>query len=164
MTYRVGPADAARALTEIGRRREQVVRRAVIPTWFWWTIGVLMVELAAAVESRRGVLLGIGIAVFVAGLLVSTVRMVLRTALSAPPRNDLTDPPTVLAMVIAIMTFVAVVVGATLGVGFSLQAAKVSHPVTITVSVTALLLAFGGPMLMRYLTRVMLVSRPWGNG
>ena len=33
---RIEQADAARALSEIGRRREQVIRRRVIPGWFWW--------------------------------------------------------------------------------------------------------------------------------
>ena len=37
MNDQIEPADAARALSEIGRRREQVIRRAsTVPGWYWW--------------------------------------------------------------------------------------------------------------------------------
>jgi hypothetical protein len=57
MDDRAEPADAARALGEIGRRREQVIRRAMraaFPVWYWWTTAVLTVALAASFEYRRG--------------------------------------------------------------------------------------------------------------
>lgn len=59
MNDEIEAADAARALTEIDRRREQVIRREVLPGWFWWAYAVLFIALAASVESGRGVLLGI---------------------------------------------------------------------------------------------------------
>src|SRR5438128_12695366 len=85
----IEPSDAADALSEIGRRREQVIRRAqreVFPGWFWWANAVLMIALAAAVESRRGVVLGIGIALFVVGSLVLNVPAS-RASRAAPPRR-----------------------------------------------------------------------------
>ena len=51
MTDQVRPEEAARALTEIDQRQEQVIRLAVIPTWYWWAIAVLMVTFAAAGEG-----------------------------------------------------------------------------------------------------------------
>jgi hypothetical protein len=56
----VRPEEAARALTEIGQRQEQVIRLAVIPNWYWWAIAVLMVAFAAAVDTRPGLVVGIG--------------------------------------------------------------------------------------------------------
>ena len=46
MTDQARPEEAARALTEIGQRQEQVIRLAVIPNWYWWAIAVLMVAFA----------------------------------------------------------------------------------------------------------------------
>ncbi len=43
MTDQVRPEEAARALTEIGQRQEQVIRLAIIPNWYWW----------ASVRGRR---------------------------------------------------------------------------------------------------------------
>ena len=54
MNDQIDPADAARALSEIGRRREQAIRRAAIPRWFWWATAVLTIAWAADTESQRG--------------------------------------------------------------------------------------------------------------
>ena len=56
MDDQIDPADAASALSEIGRRREQVIRRAAIPGWFWWASAVLTIALAADIEFLRGAL------------------------------------------------------------------------------------------------------------
>jgi hypothetical protein len=60
---------------------------------------------------------------------------------------------------IAILGFVAVTVGASLAIGFILKASGVSYAATISVSVTAMMLVVGGPMLMRYLQGLMLANR-----
>jgi hypothetical protein len=151
----VRPEEAARALTEIGQRQEQVIRLAVIPTWYWWAIAVLMVAFAAAVETRQGLAVGIATAVFVAGVLATTALVVFRAVRRAQPRNDLLGP----GGVVAILGFVAVTVGVSLAVSFSLRASGVSYAATIGVSVTAVLLVVGGPMLTRHLKGLMLANR-----
>jgi hypothetical protein len=55
--------------------------------------------------------------------------------------------------VVAILGFVAVTVGVSLAVAFILKASGVSYAATIGVSVTAVMLVVGGPMLMRHLQR-----------
>jgi hypothetical protein len=151
----VRPEEAARALTEIGQRQEQVIRLAVIPNWYWWAIAVLMVAFAAAVDTRQGLVVGIGTAVFVAGVLTTTGWVVLRAVGSAQPRNDLLGP----GGVVAILGFVAVTIGVSLAVAFTLKAPGVSYAATIGVSVTAVMLVVGGPMLMRHLQGRMLANR-----
>ena len=155
MTDQVRPEEAARALTEIGQRQEQVIRLAVIPNWYWWAIAVLMVTLAAAVDTRQGLVVGIGTAVFVAGVLTTTGRVVFRAVRRAQPRNDLLGP----GGVVAILGFVAVTVGVSLAVAFTLKASGVSYAATIGVSVAAVMLVVGGPMLMRHLQGLMLANR-----
>ena len=155
MTDHAGPEEAARALTEIGQRQEQVIRLVVVPNWYWWAIAVPMVAFAAAVDTGQGLVVGIGTAVFVAGVLITTGAMVFRAVRSAQPRNDLLGP----GGVVAILGFVAVTIGVSLAVAFTLKASGVSYAATIGVSVTAVMLAVGGPMLMRYLQGRMLANR-----
>jgi hypothetical protein len=155
MNDRIEPADAARALSEIGRRREQVIRRAVgaaFPVWYWWSTAVLMIALVASVESRRGVVLGIGITLCVAGGLITSVR-VSRGARAAQLRRDL-DAQSREAL-IGLATFVAVLVGVMLATLLSLKAAGVPYPATISTTVTAVVFAAGGQTLMRYLTAIL---------
>ena len=155
MTDQVRPEEAAGALAEIGQRQEQVIRLVVIPNWYWWAIAVLMVAFAAAVDTGQGLVVGITTAVFVAGVLTTTGAMVFRAVRSAQPRNDLLGP----GGVVAILGFVAVTVGVSLAVAFILEASGVSYAATIAVSVAAVLLGVGGPMLMRHLQGRMLANR-----
>jgi hypothetical protein len=155
MTDQIPPEEAARALNEIGQRQEQVILQAIIPTWYWWAIAILMVMFAAAVETRQELVVAIGVAVFVAGVLTTTGWMVVRAVRSAQPRNDLLGP----SGVVAILGFVALTVGVSLAVGFILKASGVSYAATLSVAVTAVMLGVGGPLLMRYLQGLMLANR-----
>src|SRR5262245_20407502 len=113
---------------------EQVIRLAVIPTWYWWAIAVLMVAFAAAVDTRQGLVIGIGVAVFVVGVLTTTGWMVFRAVRairSAQPRHDLLGQ----RGVVAILGFVAVTVGVSLAVALILKASGVAYAATISVAV-----------------------------
>jgi hypothetical protein len=149
MDDQVEPTDAALALSEIGRRREQVIRRKVFPRWYWWAHAVLIVELVACIESGRGVLLGIGIAVFVAGALVIDVP-VSRAARAAPMHRSLAGPVPVRRTLIGLASFIAVLFGVLLGTAFGLRAAGVPYPATIAAAVTAVVFAVGAQTLVRY--------------
>ena len=92
MADQVRPEEAARALTEIGQRQDQVIRLVVIPNWYWLAIAVLMVAFAAAVDTRQSLVVGIGTAVFVAGVLTTTGLVVFRAVRSARPRTTCSAP------------------------------------------------------------------------
>ena len=154
MDDQIEPADAARALSEIDRRREQVIRRKVFPGWSWWAQAVLTIALAASIESGRGVFLGIGIALFVAGSLVINVP-VSRAARAAPPRRDLFPPGYGRRTLVRLAAFVAVLLGVMLATGLSLKAAGVPYPGTIAATVAAVAYAVGWQMLVRYETAVL---------
>jgi hypothetical protein len=150
----VRPDEAARALAQIRDNQERVINVAAIPAWYWWLVGGLMVVLAAAVESGRPVTIATGVIVFVLGILIGT-GWVVRGALQVQPRNDLLGTRGVLM----ILGFVALVVGVTLAVAFSLDAAGVSRPATLANLLGAVLLIVGGPTLTRALRRIMLDNR-----
>jgi hypothetical protein len=152
MTNEVRPDEAAGALTEIARRRAQVVTLTVIPTWFWWATAVLMVGFTFAVETRRPLVIGIATAVFVLGVLVVVGRLVLGIVRYAKPRNNMLGPRGVLA----ILGFEAVTLAAALPTSFALEAGGARYPATSGVLVAGVIMVVGGPLLMRYLRRLML--------
>ena len=149
------PDEAARALTEIRKRQEQVIKLAIIPVWYWWVIAALMVGLSAAVDSRRALAIGIGTSAFVIGVLGATARAVLGGLRRAQLRNDLLGPVGVLA----ILGFVATILAVALPIAFAFQAAGIRYPATLGVLVGAILMVVGGPWLMRFLHRLMLARR-----
>jgi hypothetical protein len=142
MDDQIEPTDAALALSEIGRRREQVILRKVFPRWYWWAHAVLIVELMACIESGRGVL-------FVAGALFIDVP-VSRAARAAPMHRSLVGPGPVRGTLIGLASFVTVLFGILVGTAFGLRAAGVPYPATIAATVTAVVFAVGAQTLVRY--------------
>jgi hypothetical protein len=151
MDEQLRPEEAARALAEIQQRREQVIRLATMRPWFWWANGALIVGLSAAIESRRPLVLGIGVTVFVVGLVATIARVVLSNIRHVQPRNDLVPP----AGVATILGFVALVLAVTLPAAFILEASGAPYPATKGSLIAAVLIVFGGPLLMRRLQRIM---------
>jgi hypothetical protein len=149
------PDEAARALTEIRQRQEQVIKLAIIPAWYWWAIAALMVGFSAAIDSHQRLAIGIGTILFVIGVLTTTGRVVIGGLRRAQLRNDLLGPIGVLA----ILGFVATVLAVSLPTAFALQAAGVRYAATLGVLVGAVVMAVGGPLLMRFLQRTMLAKR-----
>ncbi|MCP2324376.1 hypothetical protein HDA40_002883 [Hamadaea flava] len=151
MTEHMRPDEAAQALAQVRATQEQVIGMSMIPIWFWWAIGALMVGFAAAIESGDDTIIGIGVVVFVVGLTAS-VGWVVRKALRVQVRNDLLG----LRGAGLIAGFVLGTVAVSLAAGFALEAADVAHPATWGEVVTAMILGFGGPWLNRALRRIMI--------
>jgi hypothetical protein len=149
------PAEAAQALADIQLRQQQVIDLAMIPVWYWWAVGALMVILAAGVDSRAAVAVGLSVTVFVLGILAATGWVVGRAFRHAQLRNGLLDG----RAVAAILGFVALIVGGTIGLAFALRAAGTGHPATLACAAGALVLGLGGPVLMRRLRAIMLGNR-----
>jgi len=147
--------EAAEALAEIHKRQQQVIDRAIVPAWYWWAVGALMVVLAVGVDTRTHLALGITIPVFVVGLLSATFGAVRSQFRQARVHGGILDATGVMA----ILGFVALIVGCSLGIAFGLRAAGVSYPATIGCAVGGLMMALGGPVLSRLLRRIMLSNR-----
>ena len=147
--------EAAQALAEIQRRQQQVIDQATVPGWYWWSVGALMVVLAVAVDTRTPAALGGAVAVFAVGLLSATGVVVRGQFLRARLRDGLLDG----RGVVAILGFVALIVGCTLGLAFGLRAVGVSYPATLACVAGGIAMGLGGPVLMRTLRRIMLGNR-----
>ena len=155
MNGELHPGEAADALAEIRRRQEQVIDRAIVPAWYWWAVGALMVVLAVGVDTRTDLALGITIPVFVAGMLAATGTAVRGQFRDARVHGGLLD----VTGVMAILVFDAFIVGGTIGIAFAFRAAGVSYPATSACAVGAVAMGVGGPVLNRQLRRIMLGNR-----
>jgi hypothetical protein len=164
MNGQVEPADAARALSEIARRREQAIRRAAIPRWFWWATAVLTIaSVVADMEFQRGALRWAGTALLIAGALAVNGLM-LRAVRSTRLRPDLAGPPgSVPRMLAGTAALAAVVTGVALTSVPSLKAAGVPAYGLISSAAAMAVLAAGGQLLTRYHT-ALLVRRSGGRG
>jgi len=155
MGERMSSGEATRALDEIQRRQQQVIDLAAIPAWYWWAVGGLMVVLGVGVDIRTPAAIGITVPLFVVGLLAVNGWVIGRAYRHAQPRNGLLDGRGVLA----ILGFMAVIVGGTIGLAFALRAAGAHYPATWACLAGGLVMGLGGPVLNRWLRRVMLGNR-----
>ena len=154
---RLESGDAARELAEIEKRQARVIDAVLIPRWYWWVVGLLLVPIGLAADSHERAataVVAVLIAVIIAGLSVWMVSGVYPGARIHPA--TLGAPGT-----LYIVGFVWIVVGVSLVVAFSLQAAGVAYPATIGTALAAVMLIAGGPMLMSRLRRSM-VARSAG--
>jgi uncharacterized membrane protein YeaQ/YmgE (transglycosylase-associated protein family) len=161
MSEQVRPDEAARVLAEIRQHQQQVIDLAMLPTWYWWIVAALVVGLSATVDAarQRPVVIGLAAAAFTLGILGVTGRVVLGAWHRAQWRNQLLGSRGVLA----ILGFVGLAVGTTLGTAFALQAAGVRQSATLASLVGAAVLIAGGPVLTRLLRRIMLDNQARGR-
>jgi hypothetical protein len=153
---RMGSSDAASELAEIKRRQARVIDAVLVPRWYWWAVGLLLIPLGIAAdthERRAAPIVAVTVAAIIAALsvwmitgLYSGVR-IHRAALGS-------------GGALYIVGFVWLVVGTTLVVAFGLQAERLPYPATLGTVIAAAMLIVGGPMLMARLRRVMVQGSP----
>lgn len=153
-----GP-DAARSLEQVRRHQSQVVDSVLVPKWYWWAVASLTVGLCAVADAHDPVLTGVAAVAYAMAVTALSVAFVLGLRRHVRINSEMLGP----AGAVSIVVFVGALVGGTLAVAFSLQAAGDRYPATISSVVTALGLVAGGPLLMKRLRRVML-ARGSGAG
>ncbi len=154
---RLDAGDAANELTEINRRQAGVIDAVLVPGWYWWVVGVLLIPIGVAADSHQRTataVVAVLVALIIAGL---SVWMVSGAYPGARVHPATLGTPGALYIV----GFVWLVVGASLVVAFGLQAASVAYPATIGTALAAVMLIVGGPLLMSRLRRSM-VARSAG--
>jgi uncharacterized membrane protein len=154
---RLESSDAARELAEIDKRQAGVIDAVLVPRWYWWVVGLLLVPIGVAVDSHQRTTtaaVAVVTALIIAGLSVWMVS-------GAYPGARIHPATLGNAGALYIVGFVWLVVGVSLVVAFSLQAAGVAYPATIGTVLAAVMLIAGGPILMSRLRRSM-VARSAG--
>lgn len=150
-----GNQDAASALAEIGRRQEGVIDRVNVPAWYWWFVGLGMIPVGVAADTKNARWIVATALVYGLAVLVMNLRYTLGEAAGARVSRQLLGP----AGAVAIVAFVWVVVGLSLGAAFGLQALGYGHPGAAGTVVGAVLVIGGGPLLSKRLRSTMLANR-----
>jgi hypothetical protein len=151
---RLESSDAASELAEINRRQAGVIEAVLVPRWYWWVVGLLLVPLGVVTDSHQRVataVVAIVIALFIAALSVWMITGAFRGVRIHPATLGSAGP-------LYIVAFVWLVVGVTLLVAFSLQAAGIRYPATLGTILAAAMLIAGGPILMSRLRRAMVAN------
>jgi hypothetical protein len=151
MKDRLESSDAASELAEIERRQAGVIETVLIPRWFWWVVGLLLIPIGVAADSHERTataVTAITIALVVAALSIWMITGRYRGARIHPATLGSAGS-------LYLVGFVWLVVGVSLLVAFGLRAVGVSLPATIGTVLAAVLLIVGGPMLMSRLRKVM---------
>jgi len=118
-------------------------------------IAGILIE-ARVQDDRAYLLIGIGVTVFVIGLLLALAQVLGRSMVSAPLRRDLLGPRAALAIIV----FVALILAVNLPTAFILRAAGVPYPATIGALAGAVVIFIGGPRLSRHLRRLTRTGNP----
>jgi FtsH-binding integral membrane protein len=150
------PDEATSALAEIRQRQGSVIDAVLVPAWYWWAVAAAMVAIGAAADTRKPAVLAAVIPVAVLVIVAVTGGMIFGGYRHAQLRSRelLGNRGTG-----AIIGFVWLVVGLTLGTGFTLRAAGVHLPATLATAAGGAALVIFGPFLMRMLRGIMLANR-----
>ena len=147
--------DPASALAEIDRRQESVIDRFTVPGWYWWLVGLGMVPVGIAADTRTArVVVPVTLA-YAAAVAAVTFWLIVGGRPGARVSQQLLGP----AGAGAIVVFVWIVVGVSLGAAFGLLALGYGHPATAGTLLGAALVIGGGPLLRAWLRRTMLANR-----
>ncbi|HEX6931900.1 MAG TPA: hypothetical protein VF162_07150 [Streptosporangiaceae bacterium] len=156
MNEYVQPDDAATALAEVRQRQQQVIDSTVVPAWYWCVVAAAMAGIGAAADSKSPTVLAVVIPCAVVVLVALTGAMIFGVPGRVRVRgNDLLGP----RGAVAIVGFVWLIVGFTIGVAFALRAAGASAPATIATAIGGVAMIATGPLLSRWLRRTMLGNR-----
>jgi uncharacterized membrane protein len=154
---RLEAGDAAAELAEIETRQAGVIDAVLVPRWYWWVVGLLLLPIGLATDSHQRTATAV-----VAVLMALVIAGISVWMISGAYPGARVHPATLGgAGALYIVGFVWVVVGVSLVVAFGLQAAGVAYPATIGTVLAALMLIGGGPVLMSRLRRSM-VARSAG--
>ena len=148
-------SSAAAELAEIQRRQQDVIRTALVRPWYWWVIAAGMVAVGAARDSHDAVVLAITIplvVLVVAGLIMTTIPGV-RHRVKVRDAAQRSGPATV-----ALMGLIVLVFTVTLAAAIILTDDGVPHPLTISYAAGGVILVIGGPLLNRFVHRLMLTN------
>jgi hypothetical protein len=145
--------EAAAELAEIQRQQGQVIEAVLVPGWYWWAMAAGLVAIGAARDSGNLVVQAITIPL--AALVMAVLTGVMIPAVRRRVQVHSATQPGARAAA-AIFGLIVLVDGAIVGTAAGLAAAGFSYPGTIGCAAGAAVLVIAGPLVNRYLRRLML--------
>jgi hypothetical protein len=147
----IDPGEANAALSEIERRRSEVIDQSLVPAWYWWAVGLPMVGLGVIVDTRNALAITSAAVIFALGVALLTAWIIFGGLRHVKVHETLLGPRGA-GLIVA---FVGILVVGTIGLAFVLEATDVPDPATIATIACAIALVLGGPALMRALRDLM---------
>ncbi len=144
--------DPETELVGIYRRQEQVIKGVLVPIWYWWGLAAAMVAIGAARDSHLWVVLATVIPVAVLMMAGLTARMIPQARRRIIVHDAIRPGP---RAVIAIVSFIVLVNVVTIAVCAATVSTHVRFPYTIGYSAGAAVLVTIGPLINRYVRRLM---------
>jgi hypothetical protein len=146
-------AEAAAELAQIQRRQGQVIKAVLVPVWYWWAMAAGIVAIGGGRDSGDLVVQAITIplAVLVMAVLTGAMIPAVRRRVQV---YSATQPGARGAA--AIFGLIVLVDAMIIGTAASLAAAHYRYPATIGCAAGAAVLVIAGPLVNRYLRRLML--------
>ena len=144
-------AEAIAELAEIQRRQEQVIKAVLVPVWYWWVMAAGIVAIGVARDSGDLAVQAVTIPLAVLVMAVLTGAMIPEMR----RRVQVHSPQTRARAAAAIIGMIVLVDGVIVGTAASLHAARF-HPGTIGCAAGAAVLVIAGPLVNRYVRRLML--------
>jgi hypothetical protein len=148
-------AEAAAELAEIQRRHEQVIKTVLVPVWYWWAYAIVLIaygvgrDIGDPAVKAIVITLAVLAMVVLSGVMIPEVRRRVKVHLDPQPQAR------AIAAVVGLIIVVTVVTGFT---AIALVAARVPYPVTIACAAGGAVLVIAGPLVNRYLHRLMLAQ------
>ena len=146
-------AEAAAALAAIQRQQGQVIEAVLVPGWYWWAMAAGMVAIGAARDS--GDLIVEAITIPLAALVMAVLTGAMIPAVRRRVQVHSATQPGARGAA-AIFGLILLLDGVILGTAASLAAARVPYPATIGCAAGAAVIVIAGPLVNRYLGRLML--------
>jgi hypothetical protein len=157
-TGAAGAEAAAAELAEIQRRQEQVIKAVLVPVWYWWVIAAAIIAIGVARDSGDLAVQATVIplaALVMAVLTGATIPELRRRVKAHTPQTSARAPQTSARVAAAITGMIVLVDGVILGTAASLHASGF-HPGTIGCAAGAAVLVIAGPLVNRYLRKLMI--------
>jgi hypothetical protein len=145
--------EAAAELAEIRRLQEQVMKAVLVPVWYWWAMAAGIVAIGAARDSGDLVVQAITIPLAALVMAVLTGAMIPEVRRRVQVHGAMQPGARAGA---AVFGMIVLVDGVILGTAASLAAAGFPYPGTIGCAAGAAVLVIAGPLVNRYLRRLML--------
>jgi len=146
-------AEAAAALAAIQRQQGQVIESVLVPGWYWWAMAAGMVAIGAARDS--GDLIVEAITIPLAALVMAVLTGAMIPAVRRRVQVHSATQPGARGAA-AIFGLILLLDGVILGTAANLAAARVPYPATIGCAAGAAVIVIAGPLVNRYLGRLML--------
>jgi hypothetical protein len=148
-------AEAAAELAEIQRRHEQVIKTTLVPPWYWWAYAVALVaygfgrDIRGSAVKATVITLAVLAMVVLSGVMIPEVRRRVKVHLDPQPQAR------AIAAVVGLIILITLVTGFT---AIALVDARVPYPVTLGCAAGAAVLVIAGPLVNRYLHKLMLTQ------